>query len=394
MALSVKFFGAIALGVIYEFYYGGGDTFNYFTHGSRWIWEAFLENPANAFKLIASSGENHMTETYYYSSRIWYYSDVRSYFVVRLAGFFDIFTFHTYSATALFFAIFSFSGSWALFTSLLKRYPNQRKWLALAILFVPSVLFWGSGILKDSVTLGALGWATFGLFNAFYFRKRVGLNLVILVLSLYLIYQIKIYILIPFIFAAFVWLFSLNIKKVKNQIARILVAPVFIALFVLSGYYAVGTISKDSLYSIDNIAKTAAITSYDIRYGWGARMGEGSGFTIGKLDGTWQSMVSLFPAAVNASLFRPYLWEVGNPLMLMSALESLLAFFLMFKALMSKRFMSKFSDPFLIFCLAYTLLFAFAVGVSTSNFGTLMRYKIPMMPFFFSFLLIDKSPKK
>ncbi len=31
-ALSVKFLGAISLGLIYQFYYGGGDTFNYYYH--------------------------------------------------------------------------------------------------------------------------------------------------------------------------------------------------------------------------------------------------------------------------------------------------------------------------------------------------------------------------
>ncbi len=31
-ALTVKIIGALAVGLIYQFYYGGGDTFNYHTH--------------------------------------------------------------------------------------------------------------------------------------------------------------------------------------------------------------------------------------------------------------------------------------------------------------------------------------------------------------------------
>jgi ABC-type sulfate transport system permease component len=47
-----------------------------------------------------------------------------------------------------------------------------------------------------------------------------------------------------------------------------------------------------------------------------------------------------------------------------------------------------FSDPTLFFCLVLTLIFAFAVGISSYNFGALSRYKIPCMPFFGAFLVI------
>ncbi|MDH5610391.1 MAG: hypothetical protein OEY56_13015, partial [Cyclobacteriaceae bacterium] len=134
--------------------------------------------------------------------------------------------------------------------------------------------------------------------------------------------------------------------------------------------------------------------SYDIRYGWGARMGGDGGYDLGVLDGTWQSMIRLLPAAVNVSLFRPYLWEVRNPLMLLAALESTVVIFLTFWAFFyKKRFFSLFRDPFLVFCLAFALIFAFAVGVSTYNFGTLMRYKIPMYPFYLILLLPIRENK-
>jgi len=38
--------------------------------------------------------------------------------------------------------------------------------------------------------------------------------------------------------------------------------------------------------------------------------------------------------------------------------------------------------PEVILCLGFSVVFAFAVGVSTFNFGTLSRYKIPLLPFY------------
>ena len=168
--------GALALGMIYQFYYGGGDTFNYFTHGSEHIWEAFLEKPELGLKLLMSSGGAHDLETFEYSSRIWYYKDEHSYIIVRIVAFFDLFTFHTYSATALFFSAFSFSGLWAMFQAIAKKYPTRIKWMAYIILFVPSVIFWGSGILKDTITLGALGWLTYAVINIISFKRIISIG--------------------------------------------------------------------------------------------------------------------------------------------------------------------------------------------------------------------------
>jgi len=41
----------------------------------------------------------------------------------------------------------------------------------------------------------------------------------------------------------------------------------------------------------------------------------------------------------------------------------------------------------LIFCFSFSLLFAFALGFSTSNFGALVRFRIPFLPFFNLMLL-------
>lgn len=42
----------------------------------------------------------------------------------------------------------------------------------------------------------------------------------------------------------------------------------------------------------------------------------------------------------------------------------------------------------LSFSLIFSLFFAFSVGISTSNFGSLVRYRIPVLPFFVACLFI------
>jgi hypothetical protein len=45
-------------------------------------------------------------------------------------------------------------------------------------------------------------------------------------------------------------------------------------------------------------------------------------------------------------------------------------------------------EPLLIFSVVFSIFFAFSVGLTTSNFGALVRYKIPAVPFYLSAMLI------
>jgi hypothetical protein len=139
--LFVKITGAVALGLIYQFYYGGGDTFNFF-HDSNLIWEAFLENPFTGLELIVADNQFHQG-LYEHTSRMHFYADPYTYQVVRLSGLFGLFTFHTYTLIATLFALLSFTGVWAMYKVFYNLYPHLHRQIALAVLFMPSVFFGG-----------------------------------------------------------------------------------------------------------------------------------------------------------------------------------------------------------------------------------------------------------
>ncbi|UXP32933.1 hypothetical protein N6H18_03055 [Reichenbachiella agarivorans] len=395
--LLAKFVGAIALGLIYQLYYGGGDTFTYHTHGSRWIWKAFMDDPMVGLDLFFQKAGDFNGETFQYSSRIWMFRDKASMVIIRITALFDLLTFSTYSATALFFASFAFSGHWAIYSVLQKLYPSKSKQLALAILFIPSVIFWGSGILKDSVTLAALCWMTYSLFQITVFHRFNWKNLLILLLMAWIIFAIKIYILLCFLVGASLFMYMYYISKIRNSLVKAMVAPLLLTLFIGGGYFTMNELSEENeRYSLDKIGETAMITAYDIRYGWGARHGDNSGYTLGELDGSIGSLIKLAPQGIIVTLFRPWLWEVKNPLMLLAALESLGLLVLTLYIIKEVRWLSilrTLRRPIPLFCLCFALMFAFAVGVSTYNFGTLMRYKIPVMPFY-TLVLVLAQPSK
>src|SRR5258706_934948 len=180
-ALTLRIIGALAVGFIYQFYYSGGDTFNFHTHGSRHIWEAFWDSPSKGIQMVLSSGK-HQENFYAYSSRIYFFSDPPSFFVIRVAALLDLLTFSTYSSTAVLFAAISFIGSWMLFLTFYNKYPELYRWIAAGALFIPSVFFWGSGLLKDTLVLAALGMATYEL-DKLFIRNRISVFHIVLLLA-------------------------------------------------------------------------------------------------------------------------------------------------------------------------------------------------------------------
>lgn len=381
-ALIVKLIAALALGFLYQFYYDGGDTYNYHTHGSRHIWEAFMDSLLKGVTLLFSNG-NYSPGIYQYASKIVFFQDPASYFVVQVAAVFDLITFSTYSATALLFSVISFAGGWALFLAFYDRYPELHKWQAFATLFIPSAVFWGSGLMKDTLTFSSIGFLTYSL-SYLFFRKRFSfMVLALMILSIWVLFSVKKYILLCFMPAAILWVYANRLARIRSKVLKVLITPFAALLLIASGYYSIILIGEDdSRYSLNRLALTARITAYDI--GFYSGRDAGSGYSLGELDGTFKGMMSKAPEAINVSLFRPYIWEVRNPLMFLSAFESLVLIVLTVYAIVSKRllFFRALGDPTVIFCLAFSLTFAFAVGVSTFNFGTLARYKIPLLPFY------------
>jgi hypothetical protein len=51
-------------------------------------------------------------------------------------------------------------------------------------------------------------------------------------------------------------------------------------------------------------------------------------------------------------------------------------------------------NPEVQFCLVFSVIFAFAVGFTSFNFGALARYKIPFMPFYYIALFILADAQK
>ena len=124
---------------------------------------------------------------------------------------------------------------------------------------------------------------------------------------------------------------------------------------------------------------------------------EGNSFDIGTIDPSLTGILSKAPVAIFAGLFRPTILDVKNGLMLISAFENTALIIFLFYMVITigpvgfARYV--FSKPMITFAFIFALFFSFAVGLTTSNFGSLVRYKIVALPFFLASLYMIRYHK-
>jgi hypothetical protein len=406
IAVAMKIISSIIFCLIYIYYYQGGDTVSYY-ETARSLVNLSMKNIPSTIDVMTSkpSLAGFMTfdrETGYPWPYMYY--DSQTFFVAKLLFPIELVAFKSYLVTSVLLSWISFFGAWKFFLMLCRYFPGMEKRIAIAILFVPSVLFWGSGILKDTITFSAVCWFIVTLESSLIAPKKSITALFGMLLSLFILLSIKPYILYSLLPGAIIWVGSVRMKKVQSKFIRVAFMPLVLGLSLAGGFAALSILGNSmGKFAINKMLETASVTQKDLKQDYY----QGSSFDIGDFEPTVSGMIVKVPAAMAVGLFRPYVWEARNVVMLASGLENLcyllLVVFLVFKIIVNpKRFFGILREyPILTFLLCYTLFFSVMVGLSTSNFGALVRFKIPFMACYIALMLIlyqllttsAKSPK-
>ncbi|CAN5333985.1 hypothetical protein BH09BAC1_BH09BAC1_28250 [soil metagenome] len=390
--LTIKIVGAFLFAMIYQFYYRGGDTF-WFYQGIEVFFQTFQENPVAAVKMMFLNALEWTPDTAQYTSKIWWFRDDNSFMVIKIGGLFSLFGFGSYGVITIFFALFSFWGLWKLLKVFTDRIPSLHKEFATAILFIPSVFFWGSGIMKDTIMIGCMGLIVYSFYLIFYKKERRIKYFISLLLFSFIMLKIRSFVFFILAPTLLLSLYVLYSGKIKSVAVRTVVAPFLLSIMAVGSIGVISlTANVNARYNLESMEKRA----YDTQW-WHTKVQElegdhGSGYSLGEATTSVPALAARFPLAVNVTLFRPYIWEVNGPIMLQAALESLLILVFALMTLLKVgpwgfvRYSLK--DPLLAFSLTFAILYAFGVGVTSNNFGALVRYKIPSVPMFLCALYI------
>jgi len=390
-AFYFKIICVIAFAFLTEFYFKGGDT-GLFYQGTQDLRAAIKDNPDNLQLALLSPKLTYKSPLFDYFYYDGYEGDLTYNYMFSEANFFpsklalipSYIFFNSYLCISMCFAFFALGGSIRLFKTFYHFYPGQYREIALACLFLPSVIYWGSGLLKDPVTFGCVGYICYAFLNLFVKKTKIISSLLIVAACGFLLFSIKVYILLVLVMALLIWQFAEVNKMIENKTLRGIFAGMTFAASIGVTFFLLQYLTSFEAaqqYQFDKFQGNAEYQRQMYAVINQQTGGSDSHFTIN----TSNPVLMVF-GGVTATFFRPFLWEVNSPIALLSCAESSLFLFLtlffMYKKGVKLFFTTAFSDPRTLMCFVFAFVFAVAVGISSANFGALSRYKIPCMPFY------------
>lgn len=383
IAFWAKVFACFSYAIFVQHITKGDTTTLYFPEGYN-LYKRVLQNPSE-ITLLFGPGTDIDPNIITRSWMIGYFRDDSNFMVIRLTALLCFVSFGKYMVVNLFFAMIAFSGIWKLFLFFIKQYPTLHRQFAFAILYLPTFTFWSSGILKDSLAIAALGWFTYCSYRLFVEKKYILANTIAIIICIYVFSVVKVYILVAYLPAFAIFLLLKNAMMMQNVVAKFFLVVAFIIGSVL-GFNAALSQMQEALVEFAGDDLTEGIMDRQDNFMRQSK-NEGSYFSLGvEFEPTPMGLLKVAPAAIVATLFRPFLWESRNVSTLLSSFESMalvvLTLFVFFKVGIKKFFSYIFNKPIVLYCLFFSLVFAIFVGATTLNFGTLVRYKIPCMPFY------------
>ena len=382
-AFVIKVICCVLLALLYEFYYGFGDPHNYYT-GAVEIWNATKENPLYGLDLVFKPINQYSLAEQEFATHISYPAfSVEIVNIFKVSGFIGMFCFGTYLPIALFISFLSFIGSWKIFIVFTEEFPTYYKQIALTCLFVPSFVFWSTNILKDPLCIYGLGLCVSALYNLM--KRRYSFLIILQMFAgAFVMFSLKKYIFFIFCIAGF---FSVGVHLISNSTSKFLMRlGVFLVLLLLTIW---GVSQKDYLFEIFSFGIMQTVTAVqNVQKDQG-----GSVYVITNVDsGNFFGIIRTYLQSLNVALFRPYFWESSSAIVFANALESfgvlLFTVYLLIKSKIIGFFTFAFKNRVLTFALVFTFLLAPLAGLISFNFGTLVRYKAPIVPFYYTYLIL------
>lgn len=372
--LTVKCLAGIALGLTYMYYYHGkGDTLQYWSESS--VIAARMTSPAQTLDILWSE----LPDTTLMSFGV--QGVPRSFFFSKVAAIISWITGGNYWMMAVVFSFISFLAAWKLFLHL----QSYRIPAAVALFFFPSVVFWSSGLIKESLGLASIYLLVTVFLTLYRERQVVWYNIVIGVVAIWVGWNLKYYwvgILAPILLAA---VSVVYIKRLwpSSRSFELGLAGVLLAIFLIvatglhPNFYPqrIAAVIVESNAAFVSLSAPAGVIHFD------------------NLQPEAGSLLWHAPWALFSCLFRPWIGEARQVASILAAVENTVLLVLVLLAVRSIRSAWQSPDRLLAGAvITYTILLAAFLTLSSPNLGTLSRYKVGFLPFLVM-LLLQANPE-
>ncbi len=378
-AVFIKIVSGLLVGWLYWSYYNQtGDTYYIYEQAGR-LFEYFQIGKVSWAEWLGFQSLEMSTNEFPVQN------DPRTFFFVRWMSYLYALTQGEYITMAIYLSLLVVFATWKFVKRLTGVIPGNKNAIYLSFLFIPSVAFWSSGLLKETFMMTLLYFLGYFVIK-WYQHKNKWYLFIFIGLCIWGLWLIKYYVpivLLPIVLLSLIFTaqpgFLENIKikwKIAFYFSLVILGGIGLAflhpVFYSGRFFELIKISHDGILAQSTEAKII--------------------FSQHASDITF--FLKNLPLAWITGFFRPFIWEGYNAFSYAFAIEQLL-FLIVFLYGFRLLFLIKFTHKeiwWVIGILLYSSVLAIVLGLSTPNFGSLIRYKVAYMPFlWFLFLwLIGK----
>jgi hypothetical protein len=385
-ALFLKVAAAISLGLLYKFHYSGGDTWTFFNEAVKLSALARLD----FIEYLKVFFSNHDPSTV---ENVLYVHD-RSALFIKLISVFCLVSQDSYWICSIYFAVISFFGTWFLYRQVVRFLSDSANAAAFALFFFPSVVLWGSGLMKESVALSGIYFLT-AIFLKFACSSKISwIEWLLVLLAMILTWWLKYYwAAIFFVVILTSVLMILIRRRVSLTNGRIVLVWLFLFFLICAG----ASFAHPNFYMERFLGVLVSSHDQFIAISYPENI-------IGyyNLQPKLWSVFLNSPWALLSGLFRPLFLDATDILSLPYSIENFVLLLLTISFLFSYKWdwwkpksdrfkRSEIYTLWLLPILIYCALLCIFLSISTPNFGTLSRYRIGFLPFLV-FALAYRNP--
>ncbi|MHC2992770.1 hypothetical protein OB13_14715 [Pontibacter sp. HJ8] len=383
-ALLLKLCCGVLLGVLSFHILERGDTQLYYNR-AQLAYDTFSEQGLGTYLRYlflndATGTPLAAVQRPYYES-VWNMSKLLSIPMVLTQG--------NYYISSLYLSLFSFAGLWFLVNAITRFFPATAIAALIAFLFFPSVLYWSSGVMKESFLMGGMGLALGSFLLLLYAGKQKRqrlLYLLLIGLGIYLIWLVKYFVAVAL---GLMLVLSLLLKALfyTEKLSRFHWSWKLLTLLLLF----TGTALLASQLNPNLHVETLPDAVYlNYQKSLAASAGKPR-IDFPYLEPTYLSFTLHSQLALAGILFRPFIWEAYNIRSFLASIENTLLLLLVFGFLRDLFQENKWKWQYgylVVAVLVYLLVMGVLLAYSMPNLGTLSRYRIVIIPFLVYLLLL------
>jgi hypothetical protein len=386
LAFNLKVITGIILTLIYTYYYtdrSTADIFKYFDD-SKIMYDLCWVDFKLFIKMFFGFADSALSP--YYNKMISWddsdlvYNDNR--LMIKLNCLLRFISFGNYYIHVTVISFIVFIGLTCFFKLFAFELKGKYIGIYLCSFFIPSVVFWTSAVLKDSVIIFALATFLFN-YNKLLNNSATIKNYIFLAVSISLLLTIKLYV-FTLILPGLV-LVTLIKRKVLTRIN---------SLLIWCTCYCVYAIILFSLkyFTPYNIVEQIALKQHQFLK-LAFQVNSGSILKSHELS-TSLSIIRSAPLAFCNTLFQPYFWNAKSMVIALAGVENLLCILVIIFVACHIKWRNSLATPWFFFALFFVLSLYTLIGLIVPVAGALVRYKTIAMPFFAIILLILVDTEK